>query len=157
MLPPSSTGMNMDATKKLFFFSKPFNPSFFKEFWEKYDAQGFSIWSCEYKDNVENRVHLNTLNLMGGFIQRAEDCRKYAFGCINMCAKDEDTPPFKLYGAWLFRGVEIPKEMNECPDAESYTFSRLDTTKASDRKKFEDSMTANNLGDDQVLERRYFK
>jgi len=98
-----------------------------------------------------------TGNLIGGFLQRAEDCRKYAMGVLNIIGKDEDTAPFKITGAWLFRGVGIPKEMKECPDSESYVWTIVNPSDAAQRKLVEDLFTAEAFGSDQCLDRRYFK
>jgi len=95
--------------------------------------------------------------LINGFLQRCEDVRKYALGAINMVGKDEDTSPFKLNGAWLFRGPDIPKEMKDCPDSDYYTWTRLDSLKEADRKRFENLFIGKTIGSDQVLERKYFK
>jgi len=157
-LPESA--MSMDATKKLFFNQKPCNPNFFAEFWGKFDDKGYSLFTCNYKDNQENKVYWMTCNLVGGFLQRAEDCRKYAFGVMNVCGKDEDTAPFSINGAWLFRGPDIIKEMREVPDSEYFEWKKVDPKSAAGKAAIEKLFTGANPADktdDKLLERRYFK
>jgi len=155
LLPPSA--MNLDNTKRSFFLQKPFNPNFFTEFWNTFDKEGFCIFSSTYKFDSENTVYFMTLNLMNGFIQRAEDVRKYAFGVVNLYGKNEDTPPFKINGAWVFRGGDLPKEMKECPDSDGYEWTRLDVTNTAHRKLFEELFTANAFGTEEVLERKFIR
>jgi elongation factor 1-gamma len=155
LLPESK--MSLDATKKLMFSERPYNPKFFAEFWKNFDNAGYSIWTIKYKYDDENKIFFMTGNLIGGFVQRAEDVRKYAMGVVNIVGKDEDTPPFKINGAWLFRGVGIPNEMKECPDSEHYEWSRVDVTKADQRKLVEDLFTADTIQGNANLDRRYFK
>jgi len=153
--------MNFDAEKKNLFSQRPFNPDFFKTFWTNFDPQGYSIYFSSYNYNHENRVYFMTCNLVGGFLQRCDDCRRYALGVMVLAGNDEDAPPFEVYAVWIFRGANIPQEMKENPDSEYYTFTKLDSTKPADRQKvetffFADSVPASK-GDLKVLDRRFFK
>jgi len=150
--------MNLDATKRAYYAEKPFPPAaFFPSFWAKFDKVGYSIWTSDYKYNAENTVSFMTANLINGFIQRAEDCRKYGFGVLNMTGKDDETPPFSVCGAWLFRGVGLPKKMKECPDSDGFTWVQLDSDNATHRKRFEELWTQLSLNGEAVLERKYLK
>jgi len=151
--------MSLDAVKKIFFAEKPFNPSFFNSFWTTFDPAGFSIYTITYKYDDENKILFMTGNAVGGFIQRAEDVRKYAFGTLSIIGKDEESPPFKIVGSWIFRGAAIPKEMLDCDDYSYYNWTKVDTTKTDVRKRIEALFTADSLGgaDENVIDRRYFK
>ena len=81
-----------------------------------YDPEGYSLWFCDYKYNDENTVSFVTLNKVGGFLQRMDLARKYAFGKMLVIGSE---PPFKVKGLWLFRGQEIPQfVLDECYDKE---------------------------------------
>jgi hypothetical protein len=69
-------------------------------FWEMYDPEGYSLWFCDYKHNDENQVTFVTMNKVGGFLQRMDFIRKYAFS--KMCILGE-SPPYSIKGVWLFR------------------------------------------------------
>jgi len=160
LLPASS--MHLDSVKKLLFSQRPWNPDFFKEFWPQFDAQGYSIYFASYNYNNENRVYFMTCNLIGGFIQRCDELRRYAMGVMVLAGNDEEAPPFEVSGVWIFRGLEIPHEMKDNPDSEYYTFTRLDNNNADDRTKVEtfffgDEVPAQKGGKLKVLERRFFK
>ena len=71
-----------------------------------YDPEGYSLWFCDYKYNDENTVSFVTLNKVGGFLQRMDLARKYAFGKMLVIGSQA---PFKVKGLWLFRGQEIPQ------------------------------------------------
>jgi glutathione S-transferase len=157
-LPESA--MVLDSVKKLFFSQKPFNPNFWAEFWPKYDAAGYSLWTIKYKYDAENTVYFKACNTVGGYIQRCDDCRKYAFGVVNMVGVDDETPPFKLNGAWLFRGPAIIGEMKAVDDSEYFEWTKVDAAKPEGRavieKMFTGASPAESAGD-KLLERRYFK
>jgi len=156
LLPESA--MSLDAVKKQFFSEKPFNPNFFPGFWTTFDPVGYSIWTITYKYDDENKVLFMTGNAVGGFVQRAEDVRKYAFGVLDIIGKDEDTPPYKIVGSWIFRGQEIPKEMQDCDDCSYYNWTKADTSKPDARKRITALFTADALGpNENVIDRRYFK
>jgi elongation factor 1-gamma len=155
LLPPSS--MILDATKKLYFEKRPNYANFFPEFWGFFDSQGYSFYFGEYNYNSENTIYFMTCNLVGGFIQRLDELRKYAFGVVNLLGKDEDTGPFPINSCFLFRGQDIPAEMKDCPDSEYYTWSKADTSKPDVRAKIEQYFVGPNINNLTVLERRYFK
>lgn len=73
----------MDEWKKTYS-----NCSDYKEamdfFWSKFDAGGWSIFRGDYKYNEECKVLFMTSNLIGGFIQRTEEIRKWLFGTMTI-------------------------------------------------------------------------
>jgi hypothetical protein len=73
---------------------------FWAGFWEMYDPEGYSLWFCDYKHNDENQVTFVTMNKVGGFLQRMDFIRKYAFS--KMCILGESSP-YSIKGVWLFR------------------------------------------------------
>jgi len=149
--------MSIDATKRAFFSEKPFNPNFFKDFWTKFDPEGFSVYTITYKNDSENTVLFKTSNCVSGFIQRAEEVRKYAMGVVNVYGKNEEDNLFKINGSWIFRGTDIPAEMKSCDDFEFYAFTKVDPTNTAQQKLVETLFTGNNVGEDTILDRKYFK
>jgi len=100
-------------------------------FWQNLDKEGYSIWFCDYKYNDECEKVFMTCNLLGGWIQRLDKVRKYAFGSLCIFGQE---PKLQVAGCWLFRGQEIPQEMKETDDYEHYNWKKADvndqTTKA---------------------------
>jgi len=163
---PAST-MAMDPVKKLFFSQRPFNPNFFTEFWKMFDNAGYSFWKVDLK-NDSTEEYWKASNLIGGFIQRAEDCRKYSFGVLNMIGRrdksreedDQEVPPFHINGAWLFRGTEIIPEMKDCPDFDTYNWYHIDVTTQAGRDMVQLMYTGESPecpAGTERLDRRYFK
>ncbi|KAH9619367.1 hypothetical protein KSS87_011668 [Heliosperma pusillum] len=122
LLPPST--MVLDEWKRLYSNTKRnFREVAIKGFWDMYDPEGYSLWFCDYKYNDENTVSFVTLNKVGGFLQRMDLARKYAFGKMLIIGSG----PFKVKGLWLFRGPEIPQfVMEECYDMELYEWTKVD-------------------------------
>ncbi|KAJ4809376.1 Elongation factor 1-gamma 1 [Rhynchospora pubera] len=123
LLPPSK--MILDEWKRLYSNTKTnFREVAIKGFWDMYDPEGYSLWFCEYKYNEENTVSFVTMNKVGGFLQRMDLARKYAFGKMLVIGEN---PPFKVKGLWLFRGQEIPQfVIDECYDMELYEWTKVD-------------------------------
>nr|ACU24584.1 unknown [Glycine max] len=123
LLPPSK--MILDEWKRLYSNTKTnFREVAIKGFWDMYDPEGYSLWFCDYKYNDENSVSFVTLNKVGGFLQRMDLARKYAFGKMLVIGSQA---PFKVKGLWLFRGQEIPQfVIDECYDMELYDWTKVD-------------------------------
>ncbi|GJT82729.1 elongation factor 1-gamma [Tanacetum coccineum] len=132
LLPPSK--MVLDDWKRLYSNTKTnFREVAIKGFWDMYDPEGYSLWFCDYKYNEENTVSFVTMNKVGGFLQRMDLARKYAFGKMLIIGSE---PPFKVKGLWLFRGKEIPKfVLDECYDMELYEWKQVDITDEAQKER----------------------
>uniref|UniRef100_A0A0E0IYA9 Elongation factor 1-gamma 2 n=1 Tax=Oryza nivara TaxID=4536 RepID=A0A0E0IYA9_ORYNI len=132
LLPPSK--MILDEWKRLYSNTKTnFREVAIKGFWDMYDPEGYSLWFCDYKYNDENTVSFVTMNKVGGFLQRMDLCRKYAFGKMLVIGSE---PPFKVKGLWLFRGPEIPKfVMDEVYDMELYEWTKVDISDEAQKER----------------------
>ncbi|XP_031270100.1 elongation factor 1-gamma [Pistacia vera] len=132
LLPPSK--MILDEWKRLYSNTKTnFREVAIKGFWDMYDPEGYSLWFCDYKYNDENTVSFVTLNKVGGFLQRMDLARKYAFGKMLVIGS---SPPFKVKGLWLFRGQEIPQfVIDECYDMELYEWKKVDITVEAQKER----------------------
>ncbi|KAI3874594.1 hypothetical protein MKW92_018000 [Papaver armeniacum] len=131
-LPPST--MILDEWKRLYSNTKTnFREVAIKGFWDMYDPEGYSLWFCDYKYNDENLVSFVTLNKVGGFLQRMDLARKYAFGKMLIIGTEA---PFKVKGLWLFRGPEIPQFiMDECYDMELYEWTKVDISDENQKER----------------------
>ncbi|KAF3957009.1 hypothetical protein ACB098_12G015800 [Castanea mollissima] len=132
LLPPSK--MILDEWKRLYSNTKTnFREVAIKGFWDMFDPEGYSLWFCDYKYNDENTVSFVTLNKVGGFLQRMDLARKYAFGKMLIIGSE---PPFKVQGLWLFRGTEIPKFIiDECYDMELYEWKKVDINDEAQKER----------------------
>ncbi|KAL2342273.1 hypothetical protein Fmac_010213 [Flemingia macrophylla] len=132
LLPPSK--MILDEWKRLYSNTKTnFREVAIKGFWDMYDPEGYSLWFCDYKYNDENTVSFVTLNKVGGFLQRMDLARKYAFGKMLVIGSQ---PPFKVKGLWLFRGQEIPQfVIDECYDMELYEWTKVDISDEAQKER----------------------
>ncbi|KAK9740658.1 hypothetical protein RND81_03G051600 [Saponaria officinalis] len=131
LLPPSK--MVLDDWKRLYSNTKRnFREVAIKGFWDMYDPEGYSLWFCNYKYNDENTVSFVTLNKVGGFLQRMDLARKYAFGKMLIIGSG----PYQVKGLWLFRGTEIPQfVMEECYDMELYEWTKVDISDEGQKER----------------------
>jgi elongation factor 1-gamma len=104
-------------------------------FWKNFDPQGYSIWTGDFKYNSENEILFKTCNLVGGFIQRLENLRKYGFGTLLIFGEQ---PPFEISVMFVFRGQDMPAEMIECGDSELYNWRKLDPNDPKHREYIND-------------------
>jgi len=93
-------------------------------FWEHLDAEGYSLYLCDYKYNDECQKVFMTANLIGGWYQRLDKLRKYGFGSVCIFG---DEPKLEVSGVWLFRGGEPPQEMKETDDYLNFDWKKLDS------------------------------
>ncbi|CAN0581063.1 unnamed protein product, partial [Ectocarpus sp. 12 AP-2014] len=103
-----------------------------KQFWEIFDPEGWSLWICRYKYNAENTRLFMTSNLVGGFIQRSGEIRKWAFGCMQITG--EEGKELIVSGAWLIRGQSIQPMVDANDDANWYDWEKV-ATPVSDADK----------------------
>lgn len=118
-LPPSS--FVMDAWKR--FYSNNETADAVKWFWENIDKEGYSLWKVTYKYNEELGAIFMSSNLIGGFFQRLDRARKYAFGSMIVTGEANNN---KITGYFLFRGQDVPFEVTDAADYESYEFKKAD-------------------------------
>ncbi|CAH9109244.1 unnamed protein product [Cuscuta europaea] len=131
LLPPSK--MVLDDWKRLYSNTKTNFREVAIKGWDMYDPEGYSLWFCDYKYNDENTVSFVTLNKVGGFLQRMDLARKYAFGKMLVIGSQ---PPFKVKGLWLFRGKEVPKFlMDEVYDMELYEWKEVDINDEAQKER----------------------
>lgn len=98
-----------------------------EEFWKIFDAEGWSIWRADYKYDEDNTVVFMTSNLVGGFIQRSGEIRKWLFGVMHVLNEEK---PFSVKGAFLIRGQDIAPLIECNPDAEYYQWTKLSLSDA---------------------------
>jgi elongation factor 1-gamma len=151
--------MVLDTIKKLAYSQRPMLPDFFEKLWPQFDAKGYTWFLCDYKYNDENKVLYMTGNTIGGFIQRSDSVRKWSMGVLNVAGhEDEETPPFPITGAWLFRGDKVPAEMyQDNPDAEYYNWVKVDPSNKEQQAKVKEQFLSDKLNGLKVLDRRMFK
>jgi len=130
LLPKSS--FNLEEWKR-FYSNNETRPTACNWFWENYDKEGFSIWKVDYKYNNELTMTFMSSNLVGGFFQRLENSRKYAFGSMLICGTNNDSV---ISGYFVFRGHGVPAEVLDVPDYESYAFTRVNEEDAKVREDF---------------------
>lgn len=77
-------------------------------------------------NSVTMLTHFIPVVQVGGFLQRIDYVRKYAFGV--MCILKNSEGQFPIRGFWIFRGQDIPQMMkDECYDLELYDWQKLDS------------------------------
>jgi elongation factor 1-gamma len=95
----------------------------FNWLWENIDLDGWSIWHADYKYNEENEKMFMVANLMGGFVQRSGEIRKWAFG--TMAALGEEGSEIVVRGMWLIRSDTIQHLIDCNDDAEHYNWTMV--------------------------------
>lgn len=117
---PSS--FNMDVWKKAYSNSPTYEAAM-ETFWGSFDAEGWSIWHQVYNFNEENKRIFMTSNAIGGFQQRSDEVRKWAFGVMDVLGTEETS--LEIKGVWLLRGDTVEHLINANDDANWYTWTKL--------------------------------
>lgn len=93
-------------------------------FWSTFDAAGWSIFRGDYQYNEENKVLFMTSNLIGGFIQRTEEIRKWLFGTMTIRGVEGSSMKITCY--YLIRGDSIQPLISCNDDAACYTWTKME-------------------------------
>jgi len=131
-LPPSK--FIMDEWKRTYS-NKDIRKEALPWFWENVDKEGYSVWFGDYKYNNECDQLFRTCNLIGGWVQRCDKLRKYAFGSLLIFGNE---PKLEVSTCWLFRGLDVPGEMKEVDDFEHYTWRKADLNDTASRELVND-------------------
>jgi elongation factor 1-gamma len=94
-------------------------------FWEKFDAENYSIWFGEYKYSGELTKVFMSCNLIAGMYQRLDKMRKQAFASMCLFGEDNNST---ISGVWVWRGQELafPLSPDWQIDYEVYDWKKLD-------------------------------
>ncbi|KAI8622701.1 hypothetical protein BC830DRAFT_1088435 [Chytriomyces sp. MP71] len=130
LLPKSD--FNLEEWKR-FYSNNETRPTACNWFWDKFDAQGFSIYRLDYKYNSELTLTFMSSNLVGGVYHRLEAARKYAFGSLAVLGEDHKN---SISGYFVYRGNGIPAEVQDTPDFESWNFTRVDPKDKTQQELF---------------------
>lgn len=102
-------------------------------FWEKFDADTWSLWYCEYKYPEDLTMVFMSCNLISGMMQRLDKMRKNAFASVCLFGDDNCST---ISGIWLWKGHELAFPLSEDwqIDYESYQWKKLDPKEDSVKK-----------------------
>ncbi|EGC32515.1 hypothetical protein DICPUDRAFT_49566 [Dictyostelium purpureum] len=127
-------------------------------FHQNFDANGFSVYYCEYKYNDELGPLFMTCNLIGGFFQRLDSLHKYGFASMIVFGKDLGGGKIEnqsVSGIWVFRGNEIPFEMKDCDDSLVYEWKKLDVV--ADKQLIDNYLAWEGFTDKNFLQGKLYK
>merc|ERR1712154_398165 len=92
-------------------------------FWSTFDMDGWSLWYQNYNYNDENKRVFMTSNAVGGFQQRSDEVRKWAFGVMDVLGTEETV--LEIKGIWLLRGDTVDHLKKANDDANWYTWTKI--------------------------------
>eukprot|EP00549_Striatella_unipunctata_P011610 CAMPEP_0118695642 /NCGR_PEP_ID=MMETSP0800-20121206/13320_1 /TAXON_ID=210618 ORGANISM="Striatella unipunctata, Strain CCMP2910" /NCGR_SAMPLE_ID=MMETSP0800 /ASSEMBLY_ACC=CAM_ASM_000638 /LENGTH=414 /DNA_ID=CAMNT_0006594497 /DNA_START=56 /DNA_END=1300 /DNA_ORIENTATION=+ len=118
----SPSAFNMDAWKKTYSNAKSYDEAM-EKFWSTFDPEGWSLWFQVYNYNEENKRTFMTSNAVGGFQQRTDEIRRWAFGVMDVLGTEETL--LEIKGIWLLRGDTVDHMINANDDANWYTWTKL--------------------------------
>jgi len=113
---------SMDAWKKTYSNSRDYNETM-NQFWDLFDKEGWSLWLQTYNYNEENKRAFMTSNAIGGYQQRTDEIRKWAFGVMDVLGTEETS--LEIAGVWLLRGDSVDCMVQANDDANWYTWKKL--------------------------------
>ncbi|OQR80748.1 elongation factor 1-gamma, partial [Thraustotheca clavata] len=146
--------MKIDDWKVCYSNTKPLSKAM-EYLWQNVDLKDYSFWFMKYNYNDENKKMFMTCNAVGGFIQRSDAMRKFAFGVMDVVG--EEGGLIEIVGCWMFRGQSVEYMLDANPDAEYYTWTKVETlddaTKARIAAYFcnEDDLEGKKIADGKVF------
>mmetsp|Transcript_62632 Transcript_62632/g.135664 ORF Transcript_62632/g.135664 Transcript_62632/m.135664 type:complete len:440 (+) Transcript_62632:59-1378(+) len=151
------SAFSMDTWKKTYSNCDNYETAI-EEFWNTFDAEGWSLFRGDYNFDKDNSVLFMTSNLIGGFIQRTEEIRKWLFGTMTIRGTAEKGG-MKISAYFLIRGDSIAPLVACNDDAEYYTWTKVGTpVSAEDKAKiFEYWTSETSLEGEPLLDSRVYK
>lgn len=113
---------SMDAWKKTYSNAATYEAAM-TAFWDMFDQEGYSLWHQNYNYNEDNKRIFMAANAIGGFQQRSDEVRKWAFGVMDVLGTEETV--LEIKGVWLLRGDTVDHLKNANDDANWYTWVKL--------------------------------
>jgi len=114
----------------------------------------YSLWKCSYNHNADNDKLWMTSNAISGFLERTEEIRKYTMG-VQAVSGAEGKGNIFISGIWVFRGDSKEHILNCNPDAEYYTWTKLEDN-AESRKLVEEVWAGGELDGDTIEGNAYY-
>lgn len=105
--------------------------------WKNFDKEGYSFWFFDYKYNEDFEELFKTCNFIGGFEQRFDPLRKYAFANMLIFG-DSAAKKFQVSGVFLWRGLDVPQEMKDHDQFDQFAVRKLDIENPADKALIED-------------------
>ncbi len=118
----SPTTFVMDTWKKTYSNTEDYHVAM-ETFWSTFDPAGWTIFRGDYNYNEELKILFMTSNLIGGFIQRTEEIRKWLFGTMTIRGVEKES--LKVTAFYLIRGDSIQPLIACNDDASCYTWTKL--------------------------------
>lgn len=122
LLPASS--FSLDGWKR-FYSNNDTIPTAMDYFKQNFDPKGYSMYRLTYKYPSDLTKVFMSANLIGGFFQRLDHLRKYAFGSMCVFGTDNNS---EISGMFIMRGEEIPEIFKDVPDYDSYSIEKVDSS-----------------------------
>lgn len=132
--PVVQTGFNLESWKR-FYSNNPTRPTALDYFWANYEPENYSCWRVSYKYPEDLKMIFMTCNLITGLYNRMDHLRKISFGMLTVFGESNNN---QIEGVFVFKGAELPAELLDVPDYESYSWTRMDLSAAKDKEIFED-------------------
>jgi elongation factor 1-gamma len=148
---------SMDTWKKTYSNCENYGDAM-NEFWTTFDAEGWSLFRGDYQYDSDNSVLFMTSNLIGGFIQRTEEIRKWLFGTMTIRGEAKKGG-MKITAYFLIRGDSIAPLVQCNDDAEYYTWTKVATPVTDeDKAKIMEYWTGDaTLEGEPLLDSRVYK
>ncbi|CAE6354329.1 unnamed protein product [Rhizoctonia solani] len=103
-------------------------------FYGKFDPEGFSIWRVDFKYNEELTQTFMSSNQIGGFFNRLEASKKYAFGSVGVLGEPNSS---RISGIFIVRGNSYKPVLDVAPEWDSYKYKQIDLSNPEDKAFFE--------------------
>jgi elongation factor 1-gamma len=127
--------MSSDAFKFAYRASGTDYAAIMDSLWNIYDANGWGVFWTSYKycseyeglSQPESLTVCQLSNFVGGFLQRTDEIRKWAFGTMYVTERQgEEGAKYEITGCWLFRGATAEHMIEANPDACHFEWSQAD-------------------------------
>lgn len=116
-----------------------------KNFWKKYNLEDYSLWWIENQNLPDKGKNLESaINFKKTFLQQLDSFRNNCFAVHGVYGTKGN---YKIRGVWIWRGKDIPKEIEKNDYYDYLTIRELDHKQKEDVELINDYWTKLNEND----------
>ena len=135
---------NLDEFKKNFFNCRNKEEEL-KKFWGEFNTEDFSLWWLEYQCSPEEEKNLSDAKkVKNSFLQKLDNLKKESFAVHGVYGTEGN---YKIRGVWLWKGKDVPKQLEQSDYFDHMTIKGLDYNDKEDVELVNEYWTKLNKND----------
>ena len=137
----ASSAFSLEEFKKCFLNNKN-KEEVLKKFWEKYNSEEYSIWWLDLQNLPDKgKILASCSETKNAFLQKLQKLDSFRKNCFGVHGVYGTEGKYKIRGVWMWKGKDIPKEIQENEYYDYMTIRELNHNEKEDVELINDYWT----------------